>query len=302
MSELMTGFRWSFSKLDAANSCLFGFKKTHIDHQPPAENAFAQIGTLCHELLEDYALGKKAVYDLLPAFEKGYRKQITAVWPPYPSGLAEKTHAKIADYFRSFRGFNVNEVKMAEKKLVGTLAGRPYSGILDLVATDAHNKLLIIDHKSSGLSEYRGQKLEQHKMQLLLYAALLRQQTGQQADVLAFNLFKEGVWIRFPWSQEDEDLAIEWAEAIMKNTEHQMDAYFSSLTPPQQSLQRLLLVGHTPVQARRALNLSSTRYRRMMLEMDEAALIFLGHKEPAGDYGCQFICSARNCCEEGGSP
>lgn len=300
--HLLTGFRWSFSKLETASNCLYGFKRTYLDGIPDAENPFAQTGTLCHALLESFERGQREVYELLPAFQKAFPLSVTAAWPVYPRALKEKTYEKLCRYFRGFQGFDLPTTLMVEKKLVGEIAGRTFSGILDLVARDAEGRLVIIDHKSGGLTEYRGERLAHHQRQLLLYAALLRQTVGQQAAELAFNMIREGVWIRFPWTQSAEDEALRWAENVMKDAERKLNAYDKALSPMQRTIQKRLMERAQPAGIRRELKLTPRQYRRELLEMDEAAQIICGIKEHPGDYGCQHICSARKVCEEGGAP
>ena len=297
--SLLDGFRWSYSKLDTAASCPFAFKKTYLDHVPDDNNPFAQAGTLCHDLLASYALGKLACYDLLPTFEKRYRKEVKAAWPSFSLNMEERTYEKIASYFRTFSGFSFARVLMVEEKLIGTVAGRPFSGIMDLVVRDHDGRIIIIDHKSSGISEYRGRKLARHKKQLFLYAHLLRQCCGIQADAVAFNLFKENQWIELPWTELDEADAISWAGGIMGAVEGLSACFFDKLPALQQTIQLLRMEGKSPSAIRKELHLSPRRFNRLMMEMDEAALLMLGRKEPAGDFGCQFICSARQHCEEG---
>lgn len=297
--SMLSGFRWSYSKLDSAAACPFAFKKIYLDHVPDAQNPFAQVGTLCHDLLASYARGKLASYELLPAFEKRYRKEVKAPWPPFPFNAEERAHAKIVSYFRSFSGFPFDRVLMVEEKLIGTIAGRPFSGILDLVIRDPAGRIIIIDHKSSGISEYRGRRLAHHKKQLYLYAHLLRQCRDIQTDAVAFNLFKENQWIELPWTEPEESNALHWATEIMGALEETSDCYFGRLPALQQKIQLLRMKQKSPTAICKELHLSPHRFKQLMLEMDEAALIMLGRKETAGDFGCQHICSARLHCEEG---
>lgn len=298
--SLMNGFRWSFSKLETAASCPFAFKKLYLDNKKPEPNPFAQLGTLCHDLLAAYADGTLAAFDLLPCFEKRYPREVTAQWPAFPVTLEDQTREKIASYFCRFSGLPFARFLMVEEKLIGSVDGHPFSGILDLVAETSDGRIVIVDHKSSGMSEYRGRRLAHHLRQLFLYAHLLKQCCGIQADAVAFNLFKENQWIELPWTQQQEDEAISWAAGMMVAMESLICAYFQKLTLQQQSLQQLLLQKLPAKEIRTQLHLSPYRLNRLMREMDEVALMVLGQKETSGDYGCQHICSARSYCDEGG--
>lgn len=300
--NLLSGFRWSYSKLDVACSCPFAFKKIYLDHCKEAENPFAQVGTLCHDLLAQYELGKLASYDLLPLFAKRAQKEVTAEWPVFPLDLADRTFAKISAYFRRFSGFKFRRILLVEEKIVGTVSGRPFSGVLDLVAEDEQGRIVIVDHKSSGMSEYRGRRLRHHARQLFLYAHLLRQRFLLETDAVVFNLFKEGEWIEIPWTKAAEEEAISWATGIMAAVEGLVSCYFGKLPEPAQRIQELLIGGKSTTTIKKTLHLSARRMRRYLLEMDELAQLVCGMKEPSGDYGCRNICSARLHCDEGGDP
>ena len=86
----------------------------------------------------------------------------------------------------------------------------------------------------------------------------------------------------------------------MAVSEQLVSSYCKKLSYSQQNLQTLLSKQLSDKEIRRQLHLSPRRMNRLMLEMDELAFMVLGQKEPAGDYGCQNICSARSYCEEGG--
>ena len=298
--SILDGFRWSFSKLEVAASCPFAFKKIYMDGVKPATNPFAQLGSLCHDLLAHHEQGELAVYDLLPAFLKRYPKEVNAEWPAFPLNLEERTCQRITDYFRTFSGYPFRKPLMVEKKLVGTLCGRPFSGVLDLLAEDMEGRIILVDHKTSGISEYRGRKLQHHKRQLFLYAHLLRQCCHIQVDAIAFNLLKEGQWLEFPWSELEESCAVSWALGIMGAVEGLAGVYYERLPPVKQHLQKLMMQGHSSGSIRTELHLSPRKMKRYLLEMDELALTFLEQKASAGDFGCQYICSARSYCEEGG--
>ena len=298
--SVLDGFRWSFSKLEVAASCPFAFKKIYMDGVKPAANPFAQLGSLCHDLLARHEQGELAVYDLLPAFLKRYPKIVNAEWPAFPLNLEERTCQRIADYFRVFNGFPFRRILMVEEKLIGTLCDRPFSGIIDLLAEDQNGRIILVDHKTSSISEYRGRKLQHHKRQLLLYAHLLRQCCHIQVDAIAFNLIKEGEWLEFPWSELEESCAVSWALGIMGAVEGLAAVYYEQLPPVKQQLQQLMMQGHSSRSIRTELHLSPRRMKRYLMEMDELALIFLEQKASAGDFGCQYICSARSHCEEGG--
>lgn len=100
-------FKWSFSKLSTYNTCPFSFWLQYMQ-DPPLEkqqNAWAEFGNLCHELLEQYGKGELTLDQLPVEYEKRYAGTVVHNFPPTPKDYAEKAYQQGLEYFKNFKGF-----------------------------------------------------------------------------------------------------------------------------------------------------------------------------------------------------
>ena len=63
-SFIIDSMRWSFSRLESFYTCPYSWKRHYIDCEEGANNAFAQYGSLCHRLLEQYEKGEIDIFDI----------------------------------------------------------------------------------------------------------------------------------------------------------------------------------------------------------------------------------------------
>lgn len=53
---------------------------------PELDNAYAQYGTFCHELLEKWAGHELMSFELADTFKEGFDRNVLSPFPPYPRG------------------------------------------------------------------------------------------------------------------------------------------------------------------------------------------------------------------------
>ena len=213
MSELWVN-HVSFSQLTSAQECPFGYYLLKIEGIEPVSNAFAQAGTLAHELLADWAKGKVSVQDLPLKWIERFPAEVTDPLPNYleSKGYRGKLFDSILQYFETFDGFSSYEVIDVEKQFSSSIGGVPFVGVIDLVLRDkATGDLTIVDHKSCSLASFRKSKKRMYR-QLLLYSKYCADEFGTFPAKLRFNLFKERKYDERPFDPEDFRAAKMWAE------------------------------------------------------------------------------------------
>jgi hypothetical protein len=194
--------------------------------EEPASNAFAEKGTLIHDLLDQWAKGNLAKDDMVDEYERRYSDEVVTAWPPYPKGQAQKNYDKGLEFLRTFDEFNGYEVLSAEEKfkIDLTLADgstRPFIGIIDMMLKDKKtNNIIICDHKSKSLSSFKKEEDKMYRQQLL-YASYVVEKYGRWPDSLMFHLFNEnGVKMERLFSLEDYRETIKWATEQIKKIEN----------------------------------------------------------------------------------
>ena len=205
---------WSYSRVKSYFECPRMFYLTYLNESTQMESAFAQWGSLCHELLDRYAKGDLLAFELGDEYDRLYPEKMTERFPwnlwrdldalYYDSGKA---------YFDSFEGFPENwEIIGSEIEIHVTIRGREVRGFIDLLVRDRNDgRLIVVDHKSK--SRFKSnQELELYGFQPYLYAEWVFRSYSEYPKELVFNLFRAGTWITIPFAVEGMEKACDWLE------------------------------------------------------------------------------------------
>ena len=124
---------------------------------------------------------------------------------------------KILTYFEHFDGFCGFEIVGSEKEFRSSIAGEPFTGIIDLILRNKKTgELMLVDHKSCSLSSFRRSKDAMYR-QLLLYSKHCADVYGVFPSTLRFNLYKEHTFDEQPFDPEDFVAARIWAETMINS-------------------------------------------------------------------------------------
>jgi len=166
-----------------------------LDCVPQDDNAFAEYGTFCHELLEAWATGEMLSFELSDAYTRLFDDMIRHSFPPFPIGMGQRYYDAGLAYFNGFNGFGDQyRILAVEDRFVLDVHGNPFVGVVDLVMEDPQGDLVVVDHKSKSAKAMRNQK-DTYTRQLYLYATAVKTKFGQYPTRLAFNLFRDGDWM-----------------------------------------------------------------------------------------------------------
>ncbi len=208
----------SFSQLTTVAECSYAFYLQKAVGIEPLENAFAQAGSLAHQLLAEWARGELQVKDLPVQWNQRFAKVVTAEFPHFltSKGYAEKLFGSVLSYFDSFGGFPGFEIVGVEREFQSSIAGEKFVGIIDLILRNKETGgLMIVDHKSASLSSFRKNKENMYR-QLLLYSKYCADEYGEFPEKLCFNLFKENLLDERSFDREAYIAARLWAESVIK--------------------------------------------------------------------------------------
>ncbi|HBL82406.1 MAG TPA: hypothetical protein DD391_07405 [Clostridiales bacterium] len=198
---ILDSITWSFSSVRAYAQCPLQFRLVYIDALPKINNAFAEWGTFCHLLLEQFYRGKLPGSALAEEYQKGYQGHIKQRFPYneqkdlnrsyYEAGLA---------YFTGFAGdFPTCEILSVEQKIRFSVGGYPFIGFIDLILRDkTDGKIILCDHKSKAKFKTAAEKKE-YLRQLYLYAPYIKKVYGAYPKTLLFNMFRIGEQVKEPF-------------------------------------------------------------------------------------------------------
>ena len=211
---------YSYSQLNSFDGCKYGFYLQRIEGlEEPASNAFAERGTLIHDILDKWAKKILTKEEMLEEYERRYPDEVVTAFPRVlaSKGYAKKAYELGRIFFEDFDEFDGYEVISAEEKFKIDLPlsngeTRPFVGIIDMLLRDKKTgDLIICDHKSKSLQSFKKDQDEMYRQQLL-YATYVKEQYGEFPASLMFHLFNEnGLKQERLFSQDQYDEAIEWA-------------------------------------------------------------------------------------------
>lgn len=222
MGLLSDNHVYSYTQLSSFDECPYGFYMNYIEKTPDRlNNAFAEQGTLIHDLIDQWAKKKIPKEKLPDEYDRRYPLEVTMQFPRVlaSKGYAEKAWQQGHDYFVHFDEFKGYEIISTEEKFKTTLCGRPFTGIIDMMLRDKDGKLIILDHKSKSKTAFRKAENEMYRQQYA-YSVYVKEKYGVYPDKLMFNLFKEGgLKMERPFDMQDFDATMAWASDIMDKIE-----------------------------------------------------------------------------------
>ena len=218
---------YSYSQLTSFDECKYGFYLQRIEGlQEQAENAFAQKGSLIHDLLDMWAKKILTKDEMIAEYERRYSDEVVSAWPRMMAskGYAKKAYETGLQFLENFDEFEGYEVLSAEEKFTIDLpltdgTTRPFVGIVDMILKENKSgDLIICDHKSKSLQSFKKDEDNMYRQQLI-YATYVIQKYGK-VDALMFHLFNEsGVKPQRLFSREQYDEALQWASKQIKDME-----------------------------------------------------------------------------------
>lgn len=208
--------RWSYSQLKTFTTCPRAFKLQYLDKVPQENNAFAEYGTLCHKIFEEWAKGDESY--ALNKFVERFNEEIKHPFPAGKVNLAESYFDKGYNYFEGFSGLNLDiaEILEVEKKFVIKIGKYDFVGVIDLIFRDKCGNIYILDHKSTGIQNIKPKKkFAEAVKQLYLYSKYVFDTYGEFPAELIFNVFNAGEILKEDFSHVTYNEVMDWAEKLM---------------------------------------------------------------------------------------
>ena len=222
MSCLPDNHVYSYSQLSSVDECPYAFYMEKIEKNEDGSqkqlksNFFSEHGSFVHEVLELWANGSLKKNDMTEYYKLKYPEEVVTPPPPYMSAYRQKAYDWGLEYFDSFDEFPDLKVISAEEKFKINLplsdgTTRPFTGVVDLIAEEkASGSLIVLDHKSKSMKEFKKNREHMYRQQYL-YSCFVNEKYGRYPDKLMFNLFKEKLLDKEPFSKKEYDRTLQWA-------------------------------------------------------------------------------------------
>lgn len=218
---------YSYSQLSSFDECPYSFYLQRIEKVDDlASNAFAERGTLIHDLLDQWGKGILKKEDMIAEYERRYGDEVVTAFPRMMKGYTEKAYAQGIEFLENFDEFKGYKVISTEEKFTIDLpltdgSTRKFTGIIDLILRkEWTNELIICDHKSKSMASFKKAENEMYRQQLL-YTQYVLEKYGEWPAELMFHLFGEnGEKPSRPFDVKQFREALGWATDCIKGIEN----------------------------------------------------------------------------------
>ena len=188
---------YSFSQLSSFDECSYAFYLQRIEGLEKEEsNAFAERGSLIHDLLDKWAKKHITKEEMISEYERRYSDEVISSWPSFPKGQASRAYEKGIQFLENFDEFDGYEIISTEEKFKIDLpltdgTTRPFVGIIDMMLKEKKtNNLIICDHKSKSFQAFKKDEDKMYRQQLL-YSYYVKDKYKSFPDSMMFHLLNE---------------------------------------------------------------------------------------------------------------
>lgn len=217
---LIDSMTWSHSRIGSYEQCPYGFYLKYIDGCEEAPMFFSDFGSLVHDILARYYGGKIT--------REAAESEYLIRFPAEVRGKAPSHDIRV-NYFAQgllcMRALSPIPGKILgiEEYVRFRIFDLQFIGFIDLIYTDEHDKLIILDHKSRTLrprSKRRkptktDEELDSYLRQLYMYAIPVKEMFGRYPDYLEFNCYRSGERIKEEFHTEALEATKEWAVGVI---------------------------------------------------------------------------------------
>lgn len=189
---------WSFSRMNTYITSRYEYFLRYVKKIPEnrLDCAYATLGTLAHDTLDDYYDGKIQYEDMIKQFEDGWTMAIDVADlkldrndPEHDKKLKAKYKIDMIHFFNNHMPYKYK--LLIEKPVVAKVGSNVFVGYCDAIYKDSEGNYVIVDFKTSSNSGFTGKNLEKKSMQLIIYAmALMQYGVDIEKIKLCFNMLK----------------------------------------------------------------------------------------------------------------
>lgn len=212
---------WSYSRLDSYNQCPYQFYLKYVEGLEGESNAWAEVGSFCHSILEGVAKGEIPHQAVSDYFVEHYPDVLFPdLSDKYDYG--EKLRDELLDFFDHFEGFD-NVVSVERHFTLDLDNGDKLQGFVD--REFMHNgKVKCVDYKIS--APFKKADLVKKKRQLYIYAESIFREYGEYPDEMEFYFLKARKKTIVPFKQEELKETFDWVYSTIEaiNNEQSFEA------------------------------------------------------------------------------
>jgi ATP-dependent helicase/DNAse subunit B len=187
---------YSISRLTSFHNCEYGYFLNYHLKKQGKPNIYSILGTKVHDILERLQISAITTEEAKKEFDNALFETTEILGYKFMSDkVRDNFITSIRHFFDYYKPIPAQKVLM-EKEFFTDVAGTVLIGFIDVVALfqepDGNGGLTtrieVIDYKTS--SKYASKDLDEHGMQLVLYAIALEQEFGVKVSKVKWNMLK----------------------------------------------------------------------------------------------------------------
>ena len=221
----MTDTVYSFSRLSTFYQCRYQYWLTYLaspeQKLKSEDNAFNLYGSFCHSLLEKWAKGELASFELVDMYEDEFDLNVTEDFPPNAfADLHDSYYNDGWQFFHDFEGFpDKYEVVAAEQEFTTEFDKFKLRGFIDLILRNRETgKFTILDWKSKAKFKSKEEQ-KKYARQTYLYSKYIHDTYGEWPEQLIFYHFRKNIQSPIQFKMNDYLEAVGWAEKAVEEIE-----------------------------------------------------------------------------------
>lgn len=233
--------RFSFSSASTFNTCKYSFKLTYIDVEERLSNFFAEFGTLCHDVMENFWNDTLSKLELEDYYKNNYNVFIKSSPPitQWGGDMGQKYHSDGIDFFSNFSiDKSEYEVISIEEEIKTKYNDIEITIRPDLLVKNKKtNQIELWDYKTSKPEKYGvwdESKINSYKKQLVLYKYFVEKAKNISIDKMVLLFIRLGKTYEFTINKTEEKEVLDWFENtinqinIEENFDPTVDEFFCS--------------------------------------------------------------------------
>lgn len=211
---------WSWSRVNSfflgmkGEGCLYSWYKAYIEGDRGKGNWFSSVGTVTHDILEQYTQGKLSPWDVAEAFTQAF---VAIEDKPVSNRMSESYYNKLYDFFNGelFNTFfdDATTLEQEDEKEFN-VGNYKFKGFPDLAIEHKKYGLCVVDYKTAkpygDWKEPYMNSLQHNIQQLYLYSIPIKETYSDYPDNLIYLHPRHEELVVVPFNMDDLKRTEEW--------------------------------------------------------------------------------------------
>lgn len=224
---LIEDMTWSFSRVKTFGMCPYRWFLLYIRGWKERDLFYTTYGTFMHDIIRRYYEGKLTKQQMLTYYLTKFKENVVGDYPK--ESTVQKYINSGLNYCKNFTPFPYNMVAV-ETLVEFDIDGIPFKGVLDYIG-EKNGEYCIVDNKSRELKPRSGRQkptikdneLDDMLKQLYIYSEAIHKLFGKYPSTLAFNCFRNGVFIEEPFKMSEFISAKDWVKNELELIKNETD-------------------------------------------------------------------------------